>query len=1301
VEASFGVPREVQEGYRSAGITSLFPWQSECLGSFLRLSGSGGPRHLTYSAPTGSGKTMVAEMLLARSLAMNPGSRALFVVPFVAMAREKARWFSEVLPYECAAFYTSEGSDMLLETVEVCVCTIERANLVLNKLLESDRAGALSCVVVDELHMVGDGQRGPVLEMMLSKLKLLEARGQAHPRLTIVSMSATVPNLGAIAQWLGAHVFVATDRPVPLAEFYVASDPVARRADGSVARQLAGVPPGSSRDDKVAFLVQEAAEQGLQSLVFCSSREHCARVAGMIAERRAARAQFAPGERQSDLMAELRDCPFFSDAVLSRAVPLGVAYHHAGLTVEERSVIEGGYRSGAIECLCATSTLAAGVNLPAGRVIFHGFTVAGSEVIDPSRYRQMAGRAGRPGLVAVGESYVVLGSERVEQVQSVIPASPDPVHSGLSRDNVLLRPVLEAVATGLVRSRADLDTLLGCTLLRFQSDLGQAATLGELTDAAIRGLQRDGLLLHPPAPDEWCATRFGRACIAAGLSPLDASFIKSEAEHSLARFNMTNELHAVYLIVPPRDLEIRPTFRQIRDALRRLSSSDKSVADVCGVCLDLANQWVNRTPLREDMRDVHIVRHQRFYAALVLRDLIRGDVTASDVSEAFGLNMGSIQALQERAASFARAMVTFSNTMGDGWLFLALVAGALQDRVRYGVGSQSLAELTRVEGVHNARARVLAAAGIHSVRDLAQSQPARIKAILLAAAAKVPGHAGMDPEAQDRILQSAARKICTDAKRLLAEELSKMRVTATTLEEAITGVAATTTTTTTTTTTIAGAGEAVIEASSFTCRASAEETILDLDVRRCSTPDEWGALRSHLLALQTCTLGVHIEGPRTALCWVEDAKFCASVLSPGPGERGLWLRELWLDPRVCMIVTSAPAASAAVGHAREAARVVPVVCLGPPAASEPAPSRAALALLHRLAPGFSFQASSGDLSDEPGADACCTTAAALYAGTRAFTALAGPTARSWLLRLEAPTHVAASRMDARGVGLSQAACARLLKDMSEALQRAPAGQAKAVLRQQHGALVELQTRAAGGAGGVSLGVSSLRLVTTIDAATGSLGYQAPSPYGLAQPLLEALVPGPGRGRRAFVRLTVADLGWRVLMRLLDQPADRAAPVGHPSLIWAAIACGEPDASILPLFTDSEFNLAIRGVSVEPTHASLRALRARVPLVMPWLASATGGSLEARRSTPSLFGTHAPSLNQAWRVSCNEVIKSTILQISKLCATLCLPADPVLHSPDSLLLDVPHEEAFKIAKELDQQIPTLQLPLQGIKTKVIQ
>eukprot|EP00755_Sulcionema_specki_P007540 Sspe_Gene.38545::Locus_18578_Transcript_2_2_Confidence_0.500_Length_1645::g.38545::m.38545/K19178/HELQ; POLQ-like helicase len=384
VDPFAGLPPIVRETYAARrGIKQLYQWQHEVL-THPAVVGGG---NLVFSLPTSGGKSLVAEVLLLRSLFVQ-GKSGILIMPYVALVDEKLAafdLFTDTLDFDLESFAGSSGR---LPTRRgrtlLAVCTIEKANSLINSLLDEDRLGELGCVVVDELHMVGDEARGPMLELLLTKVML------RSPQCQIIGMSATLPNLSTLAQWLRADLYESDFRPVTLRQYIrvkdAAGQPVLQDDAGNTVRTL---PPAAKGDaDHLLFLVQETVPQH-SCLIFCPTKVGCSNTAAWLAKHLPDEV-FARHreEEKALLLRELRTVSTSLDPTLATAVKYGVAYHHAGLLSEERSLIERAYRDRILCVICCTSTLAAGVNLPARRVIIK-YPYQGTEFLTKSVYLQM------------------------------------------------------------------------------------------------------------------------------------------------------------------------------------------------------------------------------------------------------------------------------------------------------------------------------------------------------------------------------------------------------------------------------------------------------------------------------------------------------------------------------------------------------------------------------------------------------------------------------------------------------------------------------------------------------------------------------------------------------------------------------------------------------------------------------------------------------------------------------------------------------------------------------------------------
>lgn len=245
------------------------------------------------------------------------------------------------------------------------VCTIEKANLIVNELLESQSLASLCCIVVDELHMCGDPERGYLLELLLTKLRYATAPaaggggtsspasgaaagavvpsgsggagGGTPPRvggLQIVGMSATLPNVSDIARWLGAALYVTDYRPIPL-RLYLKDGDALYDPQQKLVRRLEVPRALASEAGHLALLCAETVADGGAVLVFCGTTAGCAATAGRIAAllgplpERAAGPEPPPGVTRRQLAAALaREKLDAGSAELVRCIACGVAWHH-------------------------------------------------------------------------------------------------------------------------------------------------------------------------------------------------------------------------------------------------------------------------------------------------------------------------------------------------------------------------------------------------------------------------------------------------------------------------------------------------------------------------------------------------------------------------------------------------------------------------------------------------------------------------------------------------------------------------------------------------------------------------------------------------------------------------------------------------------------------------------------------------------------------------------------------------------------------------------------------------------------
>ncbi|KAM9089600.1 DNA polymerase theta isoform 2-T2 [Megaptera novaeangliae] len=762
--ANWGLPTAVLEKYHSFGVKKMFEWQAECLLLGQVLEG----KNLVYSAPTSAGKTLVAELLILKRV-LETGKKALFILPFVSVAKEKKYYFQSLFQevgIKVDGYMGSTSPTGHFSSLDIAVCTIERANGLINRLIEENKMDLLGMVVVDELHMLGDSPRGYLLELLLTKISYITQKSAscqaylASPlsnAVQIVGMSATLPNLELVASWLNAELYHTDFRPVPLLESVKIGNSI---YDSSLkpVREFQPMLQVKGDEDHVVSLCYETICDNHSVLLFCPSKKWCEKLADIIAHAFYSLHHQAEGlVRSSELppvileqkgllevMDQLKRLPSGLDSVLQKTVPWGVAFHHAGLTFEERDILEGAFRQGQIRVLAATSTLSSGVNLPARRVIIRTPIFSGRP-LDILTYKQMVGRAGRKGVDTVGESILVCKNSEKSKGIALLQGSLKPVRSCLQRQegeevtSSMIRAILEIIVGGVASTSQDIQTYASCTFLAASMKEGKqgiqknkdSVQLGAI-EACVMWLLENEFIQITEASDGtegsvYHPTHLGSATLSSSLSPVDTLDIFADLQRAMKGFVLENDLHIVYLVTPVFEDWTTIDWYRFLCLWEKLPASMKRVAELVGVEEGFLARCVKgKVVARTEKQHRQMAIHKRFFTSLVLLDLI-SEVPLKEINQKYGCSRGQIQSLQQSAAVYAGMITVFSNRLG--WHNMELLLSQFQKRLTFGI-QRELCDLVRVSLLNAQRARFLYASGFLTVADLARADVAEVESVL-------------------------------------------------------------------------------------------------------------------------------------------------------------------------------------------------------------------------------------------------------------------------------------------------------------------------------------------------------------------------------------------------------------------------------------------------------------------------------------------------------------------------------------------------------------------------------------------
>jgi len=684
------LPREAIALLKKRGLETLYPPQAEAINRGL-LDGES----VVLAIPTASGKTLVAELAMLKAI-LDGGGKALYLVPLKALATEKYEDFKEFETLGIRVIQSTgdfDSADYYLKNYDLIICTNEKADSLLRH--DINWIDELKIIVADEVHLIDDASRGPTLEVVLARLKKM------LPAAQILALSATIYNADEIAEWLDAELVQSDWRPVKLTEGVYFNGKV-NFTDGSEVP----IPTINKKYPEVSLAFETIKNDG-QVLVFANTRASAQAAAERVGQ--SVSRLLDPKEREKlDEIAEkivtLGEKTSLAER-LAKAIRKGVAFHHAGLKPEHRKLIENNFKENYIKCVCATPTLAAGVNLPARRVVILSLTRyevgLGSQPIKVLEYKQQAGRAGRPKFDPIGEAIIV--AKKAQDVRRYMEryclGEPEMIWSKLASESALRAHVLAAIAIGYVRTIKDLTRFIRETFYGYQNDLG--TTQFQIKNV-LKFLIDERMLEHEEGNIR--TTRFGLRVSQLYVDPLSAVILRDGLRKANEMDNLIPELAYFQLIAATPDL-------------RNLYLRQKDQQELQKLLLDYTDDFLLEIPEDWDPEFEYFLMQLK--SALLLKYWI--DEKPEDaLIMRFNIGSGDILYLTDNAKWLLYAAMEIAKLFNFKRVIKTL--NELHIRVTHGI-KKELVPLVKLKGIGRVRARILYNNGFKTLAALRKAEP--------------------------------------------------------------------------------------------------------------------------------------------------------------------------------------------------------------------------------------------------------------------------------------------------------------------------------------------------------------------------------------------------------------------------------------------------------------------------------------------------------------------------------------------------------------------------------------------------
>jgi helicase len=692
----------VSEVLGVSGFSELNPAQRLAVESGL-LEG----RNLVVAAPTASGKTLISE--IAALNAIRQGKKVVYIVPLRALASEKYDEFRE--KYEPLGIKVAmsigdmDSSDSWLASYDMIIATSEK----LDSLLRHGVSwiNEVGLLVADEIHLIDSPDRGPTLEVILTRLRQF-----VKPQM--LALSATISNHGELAEWLDAKAVKSDYRPISLYRGICYDGDVSFVPQKSISL--------NPEQPALREIVRDTLEMGKQALVFLSTRrsaESTAEKLGKFVSKSAAH-DTAALEKLAGRIERTLERPTRQCSRLAGCVRNGTAFHHAGLTSKQRKLIETAFREGTVKVITATPTLAAGINMPAFRTVVNDLkrfsSFRGMSWLPILEVEQMMGRAGRPKYDTEGQAILMPKNKGEAHYawDNYINGEPENIHSKLGVEPVLRVHVLSLIASDVTRTKEELFEFFSKTFYAFQyKDMSQLKGKLEKVIEMLRsfgfiaagpggqaaeGGFRTGSQVMEEGKEALSATRLGRRVSELYIDPLTAHGLIQSLKK--VHEKGTDDFGLLHIIA--NTIEMKPLLNIRKGDFEGLN--DLLAKEEPMLVEKPPQQW--DPDYDEYLKSIKTARMLLSWAE---------ESSEEEILNELSVTPGELRARLERADW----LLYSSQELGLLSRFMEILNDIRKMRIRmkYGVREELLA-LVRLKGIGRVKARALHSSGIKGVSDL-------------------------------------------------------------------------------------------------------------------------------------------------------------------------------------------------------------------------------------------------------------------------------------------------------------------------------------------------------------------------------------------------------------------------------------------------------------------------------------------------------------------------------------------------------------------------------------------------------
>jgi helicase len=638
------------------------------------------------TTPTASGKTTVFEMYMLDCL-INKKKKVVYISPLKALTTEhfletKKKYANELNVKIGISTGDLDSSSKFIESYDVLFLTYEKFDSIIRHM--PSFLNTVGLLTIDEIHELGSN-RGATLEVIITQIK------NSYKEVQILGLSATIKNAKELADWLSAKLVLSNYRPVPLDTGVFYNDQIffEDRKEDLTALSIKNINLGS--------IIKDTLIKDKQMIVFCASRKNAmsfSKKYGEIAKDYVTDKQYNILREVAKEAIKTLESPTKQCKELFGSLLLGTAFHHAGLIYKQRHIIEDNFKKGNIKIIFATPTLAAGINLPAYRVIINTvfrFSKGSMVPIPVNEFQQMAGRAGRPKYDTKGEAICVVNKESdIPKIYNTyILSGPSNIDSQLSKINILRSHLLSMIMINELINFEQVYNYFAKTFYYFT--YGNNQEIKDNINEIVFEFLEYGFL--EKINNDFKITTLGKKVCYLYIDPLSAHNILKDLE--IKKGKEINDLEKIYTLA--NTLEMAPYVNYKANKENDLFILFEKI----------------KKNIYFDYEDISLL--QKLQNIKLLNDWIQ-ETDENTIIDEYNTTPGQIRNITSKAEWICHASIELLKHTNSNVFRLKDYTNLLQ-RIKYGV-KEELIQLVEIKNIGRVRARKLFNVSIKNANDI-------------------------------------------------------------------------------------------------------------------------------------------------------------------------------------------------------------------------------------------------------------------------------------------------------------------------------------------------------------------------------------------------------------------------------------------------------------------------------------------------------------------------------------------------------------------------------------------------------